>query len=388
MIVGVAVPSTLGRGGAAAPVFDLAGHTFFGTDDEFVLVVAGIHSSEQGGVEVAHWVRTKLAGRRTPTRLGAVVVPEIFPAQGQLARAREWEVGPHRWNAAESGKFRDPVANRHFPPPGRPLSFLTGEHLKTLTGADLLDHQSRPIPLLAEVKRLIQLIETLRPVRIVSIHGKKRRTERHLRMAAEQGAVAMSEGALSQWQGEAVKGVNFAGIFVDPRYTVSRGDDAFLEDAKFDRAADPAFPAITPPGVGKVFNSAHGVEGREDDALCLAMASAVAHPALVAGNHLGTDAPVVHYVKERGVPQGFSLGDWAPVAVEGSRPAAPVFTVEVDENHQSWAFLDGVGYMDEAGNPVPQPKRRPARLTPAQFDGERSAQLQDYAQAIIEHALA
>jgi hypothetical protein len=91
------------------------------------------------------------------------------------------------------------------------------------------------------------------------------------------------------------------------------------------------------------------------------------------------------FLVREGTPVAFSLGDWGPVEVKltspgpGARPGAPVFTIEVDQNHESWAFQ----YVDEKGNPVPQPKRPSPKLTPARFDQARSLQLQDYAQAII-----
>lgn len=368
-------------------MFDLESHTFFGSAPEFVVVVAGIHTSEQSGVEVAHWVRTKLAARSVPTRLGAIVVPEMFPAQGEMARAREWEVGAERWSTSVCNEFRNPIANRHFPPPGKALSTLADDHLETLSGGALLDRHGSPAIMLPEIKRLVQLIELVGPTRIVSIHGKKRRTRKNMDAAVRKGVIAMSEAELDRWHGEPVKGVNSAGIFVDPRFSVRRPDEPFLDDAKFDRAADPAFPAITAPGVAKVFDSARSADGRLDDALCLSMARAIRHPELVAGNHLDSSVPVVHYAKEN-VPPGFSLGDWAAVATDGLRPAAPVFTIEVDQNHESWAFLDGVPYVDHAGRPIPQPKRPSPSLVPAQFDSERSARLQDYADAIIDHCLA
>lgn len=43
--------------------------------------------------------------------------------------------------------------------------------------------------------------------------------------------------------------------------------------------------------------------------------------------------------------------------------------------------------MDEKGQPIPQPRRPSPKVTPAKFDKARSAQLQDYAQAIIAACL-
>ena len=376
-------------------------HVFFGKDAGFTLIVAGLHSSEQGGVEVAHWVRAKLTALAKPTRLGAVVIPEVFPDRGRSARDVEWTVGPTRWDVrgGKGDDFREypggRFPNRQFPPPGKPLAFLDKGVLKTIDGKDVLD-KGKPIPLLPEVQHLIQVIEAVKPVRIVSVHGKHRRLRADLASAAKAGRITMTADEIRDWDGSAVKGVNFAGIFVDPRYDLCHGTGFDVEDCKFDLAADPAFPNTTAKGVTKRFDSAKKPpEGRADDALALEIAKAVSKldATLVPGNHIGDSPEVVHYAKEGGTPDGFSLGDWGPVDVKvtapgpGARSGAPVFTIEVDENHESWAFLDGVQYMDEKGDPIPQPKRPSPRARPAKFDSKRSQQLQDYAQAIIDVCL-
>jgi hypothetical protein len=375
---------------------DLDVHVFFGTDPGFVVIVAGLHTSEQSGVEVAHWIRVQLAARTKPTRLGAIVIPEVFPDRGLEARAKEWSVGAAQWSKRDgaSDDFREYRDGRHpnrqFPPPGKPLAFLDRGNLKTIDGKEIPDKKTgKPIPLLPEVRHVIQVIETVKPVRIVSVHGKRRRDEKDLKSAVNVGSITMTDKQIADWDGSAIKGVNFTGIFVDPRYDLCHSSGFYVEDCKFDLAADPAFPNVTKKGVDERFDSALSADGRADDALALSVARAVRDPTLVAGNHLGDPPQVVHYAKEEGTPVGFSLGDWGPVEVKltspgpGVRPGAPVFTIEVDQNHESWAFLDGVQYVDEKGNPVPQPKRPSPKLTPARFDQARSLQLQDYAQAII-----
>lgn len=378
---------------------ELDAHYFSGTSPDYVVIVAGIHTSEQGGVEVAHWIRTKLAARSQPTRLGAVVIPEVFPDRGLQARATEFTVGPGTWNASKADDFREArdgrKPNRHFPPPGKPLAFLDKGNLKGLDGKEIQDKAKKPIPQLTEIRNLIRIIEAVRPVRIVSIHGKHRRTKANLTKAAADGIITMTDKEIEDWKGDPVKGVNFTGIYVDPRYSVCHTTGFDLEDCKFDPAKDPAFPNTTKKDVSKQFDSAISADGRLDDALALQIAKAVKDGTLVAGNHLGDPPEVVHYAKESGTPNAFSLGDWGPVEVttvpsgaSGIRPGAPVFTIEVDEDHESWAFLDGIQYMDESGQPIPQPKRPAPKATPAKFDKKRSAQLQDYAQAIIAACLA
>ena len=42
----------------------------------------------------------------------------------------------------------------------------------------------------------------------------------------------------------------------------------------------------------------------------------------------------------------------------GKRDGAPVFTIETDRNHESWAFLDGIQFVDSRGEgirPLPTP---------------------------------
>ena len=381
---------------------ELNAHVFFGTDPGagFVLIIAGIHTSEQSGVEVAHWISTKLAAQNKPTRLGTIVIPEIFPDRGLKAREKEWNVSPDDWNkkGGASGAFRNLTANRHFPPPGEALAFLDKGNLKTKDGNDILDKTGKPIQQLAEIRHLIQVIEAVKPVRIVSIHGKRQRDSDDLKAAVTAGC--LTEDERKNWNGrDAVKCANFTGVYVDPRYSLCHKIDPktfYVEDCKFDLAKDPAFPPQK--GVNKQFDSAISPDGRADDALARKIAQAVKDPTLVVGNHLSDAPEVVHYAKEPGTPIGFSLGDWGPVDVttlppgapastSGKRPGAPVFTIEVDEDHESWAFLDGVQYMDEKGNPIPQPKRPSPKARPNKFDKKRSVQLQDYAQAIITACL-
>jgi len=47
------------------------------------------------------------------------------------------------------------------------------------------------------------------------------------------------------------------------------------------------------------------------------------------------------------------------VDVPGVRPGAPVFTIEPDMDFESWAFLDGVQYVEEDGNYKTQYQRNP-----------------------------
>jgi hypothetical protein len=77
------------------------------------------------------------------------------------------------------------------------------------------------------------------------------------------------------------------------------------------------------------------------------------------------------------------------VDVPSVRPGAPVFTIEPDMDFESWAFIDGVQYVDEKGQAISQYQRAPNRITPGKFPSLklRSDQLQAYAQAVINICL-
>jgi hypothetical protein len=383
-------------------VFAPRSYLFFGTTPEFAVIVAGIHANEQGGTEIADWIRVKLAQRATPTKRGALIIPEVFPDRGLGARTDEWTSGPNqKWREITLKGGVTVFPARHFPPPG--------EAENALTKGTLIDRSRSELRIggnivrqLAEIAYVVRSIETLRPTVIVSVHGKRARTRDDLKNARAAGIITMTDDEIKNWNGDAVKGVNFPGIFVDPRYTPGNACKGFnLEPCKFDSVKDPAFPNEG-TNADLRFDSAVTPDGRKDDAMALAMAKAVSDPDLVIGNHLGSVVPVVHYAKEGGTPNAFSLGDWGPVAVTaakdgvGNRPGAPVFTIEVKDNEQSWAFLDGVQVMSADGKPLldnPTPAERAAGkkpkpfIQPPKFSKTRSTQLQAYAQAIIDVGL-
>jgi hypothetical protein len=91
---------------------------YLGKEPDFVVIVAGIHTSEQSGVEVARWINATLAARPKPTRLGAVIILEVFPQYGIQARKEELKIGAANWN--ESNEFRE------FQDAGKVWRFPTG----------------------------------------------------------------------------------------------------------------------------------------------------------------------------------------------------------------------------------------------------------------------
>jgi hypothetical protein len=385
-----------------ASVFAPRSYLFFGSTPEFAVVVAGIHANEQGGTEVADWIRVHLAARPKPTKRGVLVIPEVFPDRGLDARTDEWKSGPQQAWREITLKGVKIFPARHFPPPGKAENALTKGLLIDRGGSDLR-LGGNTVTQLEQIAYIVRCIETLRPTVIVSVHGKRARTRDDITAARDHGIITMTDQEIKDWNGSVIKGVNFPGIFVDPRYTLGKACPGFdLEKCKFDPVKDPAFPNEGTDADLR-FDSAVDPDGRKDDAMALAMAQAVGDPTLVSGNHLDSVVPVVHYAKEGGTPEAFSLGDWGPVAVTsaqngvGNRPGAPVFTIEVKDDDQSWAFLDGVQVMSDDGTTpleqVPTPAVRAAGRhgkpfqRPVKFNPKRSNELQAYAKAIITVAL-
>jgi hypothetical protein len=388
-------------------VLELETHIFEGASPDFVLIIAGIHTSEQTGVEVARWIRVKLAAQAKRTGLSVALIPEIFPDEGRDARTAELK------NPADLQDFRERVRGqevfpaRQFPPPGKPLSDIKKGVLIGLDGKALhRDKDKKDVIMLPEIEYVIRCIETLKPVRIVSIHGKSPRSKKKLKVLATAGLLKnMTPEQVDKWDGQtALVGANFAGIFVDPRYVLTKTCQSDLESCKFDLKTDPAFPPWD-PGTTKRFDSALTVEGQKDDALALKAASdkGFTDATLIAGNHVTDPQPIVHYAKEPGTPTGFSLGDWGPVDVDptgkspGSRHGAPVFTIEVKEDPESWAFADEIQIMKTDGSgalkPRPTPDERarranpPPYAVPKKWKKDRTSDLQQYADAIINTLL-
>lgn len=115
----------------------VAAYFFAGTSDERALVIAGVHGSEQGGIEVAEMLVQTL--KRAPVRpyYTTIVVPSLFPD-----------------NAAKRLREGKTETNRNFPAPGQSLD-------AALPG----------LPVLPENVALMRLVERFHPSRIASVHG-------------------------------------------------------------------------------------------------------------------------------------------------------------------------------------------------------------------------
>lgn len=109
--------------------------------DRRLLVIGGVHGSEQGGIEVVERLRAKLKSGGSP-RPTTVVIPTMFPDHAALRRREDPEM----------------PTNRNFPSPGT-----------TWSADDAVDAEGRPA--LRENRWLVGLVDALRPERIVSVHG-------------------------------------------------------------------------------------------------------------------------------------------------------------------------------------------------------------------------
>jgi Domain of unknown function (DUF4157)/Succinylglutamate desuccinylase / Aspartoacylase family len=118
---------------------------FRGATDKRALVIAGVHGSEQQGIQVARMMIQDLKTKKPVYTV--IVVPTLFPDNASV-RARE---------------FSTPT-NRNFPKPSEDLSAATKRGKGTA-----VDAEGRPI--LPENIMLLQLIERFHPERIISIHG-------------------------------------------------------------------------------------------------------------------------------------------------------------------------------------------------------------------------
>lgn len=379
----------------------LTSYVFMGNSARIALVIAGVHGSELSGIEVAQWMRVKLQKGILPWYT-TVIIPEVFPAQAKIARVSALmkfdKCGDPRCYMDDDNKGRlingtiEP--NRQFPRPGSPLS-----NLGTTTDAKQ--------PILSETRELLRLIELLKPVRIASVH------------AHSIPGVKFAKNYSSSPPHQLIKGEDWPGIFVDPRYKFSEsclqsyirpnGRPFIYPDGKpgrydvngckFDLQRDPAFPKKGSPGLKQIESARDPIHGAEDDSLAFNIATAIYEKdkSLVPGNHLyDRGKEVVHYAASDPPSfRGWSLGDWGPVGVSkgsdpGNRPGAPVITVEVYKCYESWSFVNGEQLFGEDGNILP--KKTPS-LVPGKnnrrwpFDKARSTQLQIYAEALITEFL-
>ena len=143
------------RGGIRASLLTTAGgrsvDAFFfpGTSDERALVIAGVHGSEQGGIEVAQMLIQTLQNALLRPYYTVIVVPTLFPD-----------------NAATRTREHATPTNRNFPNPGQGLDAAT-----PAGSTQPMDAGTPARAVLPENVALMRLIERFRPSRIASVHG-------------------------------------------------------------------------------------------------------------------------------------------------------------------------------------------------------------------------
>lgn len=150
---------------------------FKGASARRALVIAGVHGTEQQGIEVARMLITDLG--TTPPELTTIVVPSLFP-DNSSRRVRNTDNND------------DLPTNRNFPEPHEDLAAATAAGKGTPVDASKSGGKRRR-EIQPENVLLLQLIERFQPERIISIHG------------------THHEGA--------------AGVFFDPR-SITKAEDA------------------------------------------------------------------------------------------------------------------------------------------------------------------
>ena len=301
-----------------------------GTTSERALVIAGVHGTEEQGIEVAEMLRADLLA--SAPVFTVIVVPRLFP-HADAARVRDAE-----------DKGGTP-SNRNFPPPDQDLATA-----RAAGGGSAIDAEKRPI--LEENVMLLELIERFQPSRIISIHGTRHSgaagvsfDPRGLRGAevAEAGATSALGAFLPELLGgKREPGEDFAaaqrrlfGADIAARQTAAVAEDTRLSSSAA-VAIDTATSGI--PGGKK-----RGLDRESDPKSppsATEKAGRKAHPS-VAGN-VGPTGALDNFTWSGGKPGGVSLGDYA------SKRGISIFTVEPPVNLKSTRYPAEPGRISQA----------------------------------------
>lgn len=128
---------------------------FPGTSQKNALVIGGLHGSELSSVEVARQLIQQLAKGEKPY-YNVVVIPVLFPDNANVARNSAKDRLRNNTGRYTSEAAADP--NRQMPAAGKP--FLSQQPV---------DAMEREIE--NEMKALLQLIQLVKPDRLLSIHA-------------------------------------------------------------------------------------------------------------------------------------------------------------------------------------------------------------------------
>ncbi len=125
---------------------------FPGRTTRRALVIAGVHGSEQSGIEAVELLRQSLESAAQPPYFTVILVPIVFPDNYERAR-REGST----------------PTNRNFPAPGESLSRARERGQARRRPRGPIDERGHGI--LPENIMLMNLIERFRPERIASVHS-------------------------------------------------------------------------------------------------------------------------------------------------------------------------------------------------------------------------
>lgn len=123
---------------------------FRGTSDRRAMIIAGVHGTELGGVEVVERLLTKMRAPNAPTPyFSVIVIPQVFPrnVKARARRTSDRTVNPKDWT-------RDP--NRQMPKIGESPAGMTS---------------IKDEPMEKENTILLDIVERFRPERLASAHG-------------------------------------------------------------------------------------------------------------------------------------------------------------------------------------------------------------------------
>jgi hypothetical protein len=278
---------------------------FRGATDKRALVIAGVHGSEQQGIQVARMLIQDLQTKKPVYTV--IVVPTLFPDNASV-RARE---------------FSTPT-NRNFPKPSEDLAAATKRGKGTA-----VDAEGRPI--LPQNIMLLQVIERFHPERIISIHGSS---------GAGSAGVFYDRRTLSQGEIHAARqwASGEAYMTIPPeeqdspegREKLRELEEQFFQQklAQMSGQAQQTDFDLSIAAAKKIDTSTTGITGRESRGMSRENETLTAenrkkrqaHPS-VAGN-VGASGDIDFATWSGSVPGGVSLGGYAP------KRGMSVFTVE------------------------------------------------------------
>ena len=270
---------------------------FPGSSEKKALVIAGVHGSELSAIEMARNLVSIL--EKTPgVHYHVVVIPSLFP-DNEVAALKPTEAGKNIYNYGRYTTKNSVDPNRQMPALGKPFS---SEYP--------VDYHGRPIE--EENQLLLQLIHEYQPDRILNLH--------------------------------AIRNINQAGIFADPRTDYQGFAFGFDSDSLL---------AISMARF--IYEQGGNVAGNHLDGNPTALY--YNDPGIVtAGTFQSRNLEGAKLPLERG--QGISLGSWASTAVCDSllpaynRPAMRLLTVEYPgyKRPQDYAEVEDRAYHQELLN--------------------------------------